>query len=79
MLDRLKGVVPRAVMVGRGMKPTGGVPVGRVAIPPHEARQRAYHLAGEVAAGRLPLDETSAQIVARALEAEHRRLTHGRK
>lgn len=55
------------------------VPVGREAIPAKESNRRADELTREVVAGRIPLDETSGPIVAKAMQFRRRRSRQKRK
>lgn len=76
MFRRLQNKPIRALVVARRMaeRTASDAPVGRKKLRPDEERRRVYNLAGEIAVGRVPLDDDSAGLVARALEMEHRRL-----
>lgn len=52
-------------------------PIGRKPLARGEGRRRAATIAGEVAAGRLPLDEVTGPQVARALADQYRQVRRG--
>lgn len=75
-LRKIGSTPPRALEVAS--RDDGQTFVGRDEISGPEMRRRSERLAAEVAAGRIPLDETSSPMVARAMMREHRRGTRGR-
>ena len=70
-LRKIAASPPRALVIVAKMK-SDEPPLGRKKLPPSEFHQRLYNASGHVAAGSLPLDDTTAPIVAKALEARYR-------
>lgn len=76
-LRKVTETPPRALEVAT--RDTPDAPIGRKSVDRRELARRMYNLSGEIATGRVPLDNTSAPIVADALEREYRKFRRGMK